>query len=194
MKTDEVIDRVLPQFFPKHWLDAPGIVFSDFPSRIRIGYVMREEGRYSYLIDDAFSALSITLEELHAAALANLARLPSASISIAKIPNGAEGWISATEDNFAAIRILLPAAQGEFRQALGEEFFVSLPHREDCFCWSLAQPAERQERNAREALAAFLHDDYNLTPDILLYSRGDFHLHREQIVGDPTAAPSCGSI
>lgn len=182
MKKDDVIDQVLPQFFPKHWLDAPGIVFTDFPSRIRIGYVLRDSGAYSYLVDEVFSGLRLCIEELHAAALKNLARLPSASISFGKVPGGSEAWIAATDDNFAAVRILLPTVQQQFRQALGDEFLVSLPHRDDCFCWSITQAPERQEKHAREALEDFLQDDYNLTPDILRYSHDGFRLDQEQVV------------
>jgi hypothetical protein len=177
---DNIINRVLPQFFPKHWLDAPGIVFTDFPSRIRIGYVLRGDGGYSYILDDEFAGLGICLHELHAAAVANLGGLPSASISIAKVPGGAEGWLHATDDNFAAARILLPDIQREFAEALGEPFLFSLSHRDDCFCWSLAQSQERQQTHVREALERFLQEDYNLTPDILCYSREGFTLHLEQ--------------
>ena len=181
VKKDDVINRVLPQFFPKQWLDNPGIVFTDFPSRIRIGYVLRSDGAYSYLVDDEFAELGIAIAELHAAAIANLARLPSASISIGKVPGGAEGWLHATDDNFAAARILLPGVQREFTEALGEQFLLSLSHRDDCFCWSLAQSPERQQKHAREALERFLQEDYNLTPDILRYSRDGFSLHLEQV-------------
>ncbi len=167
---DDVLNRVLPQLFPKHWLDAPGIVFNDFPSRIRIGYVLRGDGGYSYILDDDFAGLRISLQELHAAAVANLAGLPSASISIANVPGGAEGWLHATDDNFAAARILLPDVQREFTEALGEPFFFSLSHRDDCFCWSPAQSQERQQTHVREALVRFLQEDYNLTPDIVCYS------------------------
>lgn len=182
MNKDKVINRVLPQFFPKHWLDNPGIVFSDFPSRVRVGYVLRGDGGYSYIIDDQFAGLGISVGELHAAALANLALLPSASISIGKVPSGAEGWIHATDDNFAAARILLPTVQREFVDVLGEPFLVSLSHRDGCFCWSLAQSPERQQKHIREALVRFLEEDYNLTPDILRYSHEGFGLHLEQVV------------
>jgi hypothetical protein len=177
---DDVINRVLPQFFPQHWRDAPGIVFTDFPSRIRIGYVLRGDGSYSYILDDEFAGLGISLEELHAAALANLAGLPSASISIAKVPGGAEGWLHSTDDNFAAARILLPDVQRAFIEALGEPFLFSLSHRDDCFCWSPAQSQERQQTHVRGALQRFLQEDYNLTPDILCYSHEVFTLHLEQ--------------
>jgi uncharacterized protein YtpQ (UPF0354 family) len=182
MKTDEVIRCALPQFFPENWLDKPGLVFSDFPSCIRLGYVLRGGGNYSFVCEEDFSALSIGLEELHCAAVANLARLPSAEISIAKVAGGTEGWIRATEDNFAAVRILLPDVQEVFRQEIGDHFLITLPHRDDCFCWSPGQAKERQEKHTADALAAFLQERYNLTPDVLLFSQGRFHLHRQQII------------
>jgi hypothetical protein len=41
MKANEIVARVLPQFFPKEWLEGAGMVYSGFPSRIRVGYVLR---------------------------------------------------------------------------------------------------------------------------------------------------------
>lgn len=188
MNTEEIIRDVLPQFFPEHWLEPPGLVFSNFPSRIRVGYVTRADGGYSYLCAEEFSALSITVEELHFAALKNLASLPSAEISVGKVPGGSEGWIQSAEDNFAAARILLPEVQDVFRQELGEEFLVTLAHRDDCFCWSLTQSTERLEKHAEDALSAFLHEEYSLTPDILLCSQGRFLLHRQQVIPDSDAS------
>lgn len=189
VKTDEVITRVLPQFFPKHWLEAPGMVFADFPSRIRIGYVLQEASRYSYILEDDLHALRVSVEELHAVAIANLVRLPSANISIGKVPGGAEGWLSATDDNFAAVRILLPTVQQEFSRALGGQFLLTIPHRDDCFCWSLTQSQERQAQHARDALKDFSQDEYSLTPDVLLFSDGGFRLHVEQFAVKPCTTP-----
>jgi hypothetical protein len=180
MRADDFVARVLPQFFPKHWLDDADIAFSDFPSRIGIGYVLRREGAYSYLMQEELASLEMTLEQLHSAALSNLARLPSASISIARVPSGPEGWIAATDDNFAAVRILLPKVQVEFSAVFGAEFLFTLTNRDDCFCWSMTQEPERQERHARRALEDFLADDYNLTPDIFSFSQEVFRLHRQQ--------------
>jgi hypothetical protein len=141
------------------------------------------------MIDDQFAQLGISLQELHAAAVSNLAQLPSASISIGKVPGGAEGWLHAADDNFAAARILLPYVQREFTAALGEQFLVSLSHRDDCYCWSIAQSPERQQKHVREALERFLQEDYNLTPDILLFSGGTFSIHLEQ-EAEPGASPN----
>jgi hypothetical protein len=182
MTANEVLAEVLPQLFPRDWLDPPGIVFTDFPSRICIGYVLRGEAGYSYVVDEEFFGLNVSLDELHAAAVANLARLPSASITIGKVPSGAEGWISATDDNFAAARILVPDVQRQFVDALGEPFLVSLTDRDDCFCWSIAQSPDRQQTHIQEAVERFLREDYNLTPDILQCSRMGFTLHLEQVL------------
>jgi uncharacterized protein YtpQ (UPF0354 family) len=184
MRKDEVITHVLPQFFPEHWLNPPGLVYREFPSRIRVGYVVRNGGKYSYLCEKEFVEVSISLDDLYMAALTNLAGLPSAKISIGKLAGGAEAWISSAEDNFAAVRILLPKVQKLFQQEIGDEFLVTLPHRDDCFCWSPTQMADRQEKHAQDALTAFLHEEYKLTPDVLLCSGGKFKLHDQQATAE----------
>lgn len=184
LNKDEVLAKVLPQFFPAHWIELYGIAHKDFPSRIRIGYVLCDEGRYRYIQDYEYTALQLPAEDLHSAALANLRQLQSGRLSIAKVPGGFEGWLWSDEDNFAAARILLPVIQQQFHDELGDTFFVTIPHRDDCFCWSPAQSPERQEKHASEAMEAFLKEQYNLTPDILSCKQGEFRLHRQQPMPD----------
>ena len=173
-------EAVLPQFFPAAWLDdTPEIVFSDFPSRIRVGYVVRKDGAYSYLLKERFVPWGLTIEAVHASALDNLQKLPSAQIRIASVGGAAEGFISA-EDNFAAARLLLPEVRLKFASRLGDEFLATLPNRDQCFCWSQAQEGDRQLRHAADAVEDFATDDYNLTPDILLVNASRFRLFREQ--------------
>jgi uncharacterized protein YtpQ (UPF0354 family) len=181
MTSDDVLRIAFPQFFPAHWLDRSDIAFTGFPSCVRVGYVVREAGGYAYLMKDELAEMGLPVRTLHEVALENLSRLPSADITIGRVPGGAEGWISAA-DNFAAVRILLPSVRQTFREALGTEFCFVLPHRDACFCWSMTQPAERQSRHAAEAVEDFMQDDYCLTPDILLCSTNCFHVHREQPV------------
>jgi hypothetical protein len=179
MAFDDFRTVVLPQFFQASWLDDhPEIVFSDFPSRIRVGYVVREDGGYSYVLREHCSELRLTIEELHSFALDNLRGLPSGRITFADVPGGAEGFISA-DDNFAAARLLLPGVRGKFASRLGDEFLAVLPHRDERFCWSQTQDAERHSRHASEALEDFVADDYNLTPDILLVNAEGFRVYRD---------------
>ena len=171
---------VLPQFFPASWLDdAPDVVFSSFPSRIRVGYVTREDGAYSYLMNEQLKLSGLSLEALHSRALYNLSKLPSGRITFATVAGGVEGFIS-SDDNFAAARLLLPAVRAEFTARLGEEFLASIPLRDDCFCWSQAQDQDRQSRHAIEALEDFVSQEYSLTPDILRVTIGGFSLFQEQ--------------
>ena len=173
-------EEVLPQFFPAAWLnDAPEILFSDFPSRIRVGYVVRKNGAYSYLLNQELLESGLTIEGVHASALVNLQKLSSGKIRIARVGGAAEGFISA-EDNFAAARILLPTLRLEFASHLGHDFLATLPDRDQCFCWSQAQDVDRQLRHAAEAVEDFISEDYNLTPDILLVNPTTFRLFRKQ--------------
>lgn len=182
MTKDELLDAVYPQFFPENWLSKLklGLAFSVFPSRIRIGYVLRMESAYSFITAVDLDTYDLSLVDLHAAALANLAKLQGASIAIAKVPEGSEGWVFANDDNFAAARILLPNFQEEFSKELGPEFYVALACRDDCLCWSVNQSIERQTQHARKVFEIFREDEYNLTPDILLYCKGNFQMHLEQ--------------
>lgn len=185
MNLDAVRKSVLPQFFPAHWVgeyEYP-IVFSSFPSRICIGYVLRAEGSYSYLPPDDFETLGLSLSELHSFALDNLSALPSGRMTVAKPPGGAEAFLAA-DDNFAAARILLPEVQESLSSDLGDGFLVTLPHRDWCFCWSASQPQDRQERHAAEALEDYVKDDYRLTPDVLKWTQGTFTLLAAQNPGD----------
>jgi hypothetical protein len=166
-------------------------MFSEFPSRIRVGYVLREEGGYSYLLKDDFASLGLSLTDLHSFALDNLSALPSGRMTLAEPPGGAEGFIAA-DDNFAAARILLPKARQRLASKLGEEFLVTLPHRDWCFCWSVSQPHDRQSQHAAEALEDFMNEDYRLTPDILKATSDGFSLYRTQESAEPDAAADGG--
>jgi uncharacterized protein YtpQ (UPF0354 family) len=176
--TPSLQSQIYPQFFPAHWLeDAPEIVHSDFPSIIRIGYVLRVEGGYSYLTAPELRESQLTPRELHEVALDNLRALPMPGLSVGRTPGGPEAFLGETQDNFTAVRILLPVVQQALREELGDEFLVTLPCRDWMLCWSKSQAAERQAHNAADALKIFESDQYNLTPDILAWSQAGFRLH-----------------
>jgi uncharacterized protein YtpQ (UPF0354 family) len=178
---DQLLSDVLPQFFPANWLaDAPDLVFTDFPSRIRIGYVVRAEGGYSYVMRPTLEEAGTSVEALHSSALDNLGAMPCEGLRVGKTPGGPEAFLTGVDDNFYAARLLLPNVQAAIAQELGVEYFVAIPCRDWFICWSKNQSKEWQERNVAKALADFLNDDYNLTPDILLRSKDGFSLHLAQ--------------
>ena len=183
--SSEVASVVLPQFFPEQWLvDAPEIVHTDFPSRIRIGYVVRGDGGYSYLMREELEASRLTLSQLRERALRKLGALTMPKFHVARTPGGAEAFLSDDVDNFTAVRILLPVVRQALAAQLGAEHYAAIPCRDWFICWSKNQHAEYQEKNLRNAREAFLKDEYHLTPDILEVSGSGFHLHSEQTVDD----------
>ena len=172
------MSSVVPQFFPAHWLeDSPDIAFTDFSSCIRIGYVIRGDGQYSYLHRDELAKAGLTLCELHSTALHNLHSLTPIHFSVAKTPGGSEAFLGDTDDNFRAARILLPEVHEALVGELGEEYFAAIPCRDWFFCWSKQQAHEWQARNISQARSDFLDDDYRLTPDILWRSKTGFSLY-----------------
>jgi hypothetical protein len=180
----ELLDGALPQFFPAHWLtDAPDIVATDFPSRIRIGYVLRSDGGYSYVMRPQLEIAETSMAELHAAALRNLRAMPMPELKIGRTPGGPELYLGETEDNFTASRILLPDVQRAIADQLGPEYFAAIPCRDWFICWSRHQVDEWKSRNAESAKQAFMDDEYNLSPDVYLVSSGHFSIYLDQSDG-----------
>jgi uncharacterized protein YtpQ (UPF0354 family) len=177
----EAFSGAVPQFFPAQWLEnAPDLAFTDFPSRIRVGYVVRQDGGYSYIMRHTLEEAGVSVNELHTYALQNLRELPCPGLTVGKTPGGPEAFLTDVADNFRAVRILLPAVQNALVRAIGEEFLVAIPCRDWFVCWSKAQSTEWQEKNIAQARSDFIQDDYNLTPDILLRSKAGFSLFLRQ--------------
>ena len=177
----ELLNSVLPQFFPAHWLaNAPDIVATNFPSRIRIGYVQRGDGGYSYVMRPQLESAKTSLDELHTSALRNLRSMPMPELRIGQTPGGPELYLGETEDNFTAARILLPDVQRVFAEQLGAEYFAAIPCRDWFICWSQNQVDEWKLRNIASAKKTFVDDEYNLSPDVFLVSGGKFSVHLDQ--------------
>jgi hypothetical protein len=183
MEDDLLTSAVIPQFFPAHWLqDAPDIVHTAFPSRIRIGYVIRREGGYAYVMQGELEAAGLSLAHLHEAAVENLRALPCPDLNVAQTPGGPEAWLGDAADNFNAARLLMPALQGMLAADLGEPFYAVLPCRDWFTCWSRKQSPEWQTKNKAEAVETFLGDKYNLTPDVFVFEGGRFRMGEVQEV------------
>jgi uncharacterized protein YtpQ (UPF0354 family) len=176
-----LLDNVLPQFFPANWLeDAPDLAAADFPSRIRIGYVIRGGGYYSFVMRPELECASVSLSELHEASLRNLRSRPMPELKIGLTPGGPELYLGETDDNFVASRILLPDVQRVFALELGSAYYAAIPCRDWFICWSQNQSDEWKARNAASAKQTFIDDEYNLSPDVFLVSDGNFSVFLNQ--------------
>ena len=162
MSTSAVI---LPQFFPSLWRTKYGLAGSDFAPGVCLGLVERtDEGYYSFLPSDASAAADLET------GLSNLAKLnDDVSVHVAHPENAAVIWITA-EDNFAAVRMLVPTIKAQLISELGERFLFTIPSRDVCLFWSANAPPDLTSKHAREAIEDFESEEYNLTSRVLVYS------------------------
>ncbi len=164
------VQGLLPQFFPEWWRGQYGIVGMTFAEGVALGFVRRGRGGYSYLLKDDFRALGIQEAEMVSKALDNLAELNGrVALKIARPPGATVAWIDA-EDNFAAVRLLLPEVKARLVKELGERLLFTIPSRDLCLCWNASAPPQLTEKHAREVIEAFDDEEYNLTPSVLVFT------------------------
>jgi hypothetical protein len=90
----------------------------------------------------ALEEAGISLNALHESALQNLHALPLPGLTVGKTPGGPEAFLGEVDDNFHAIRILLPVVEEALAHELGDEYFVAIPCRDWFVCWSKNQTPE----------------------------------------------------
>jgi hypothetical protein len=161
---------VLPQFYPTHWGESCCVHGIEFVDVVSVGFVLRSQGTYSYILKHDLTNYDIPPEDLLSAALVNLSELDAgASMHLARPPGATVLWIAA-EDNFVAVRLLLPAVQDFIQQKIGPRFFFTIPSRDDMFVWNSDAPQELTDQHLREAAENFATDDHNLSPYGYVYS------------------------
>ena len=162
---------LLPQFFPRSWEDEHDVFGAAFTEDVTVGFVSRGHGGYSYLLATDARARALSHENLLPEALHNLAKMrDGAELKIARPPGSTVAWVSA-DDNFAAVRMLLPWVKSKLLAELGEGFLFTLPSRDLCLFWTASSPAEVSEKHAREAREDYeSEEEYNLSPHVYVYT------------------------
>lgn len=159
---------VLPQFFPREWQDAYSIYGIPFTEDVSLGFVVREAGGYSYVLEE--DAENTSLDALLETGLGNLAGFgDNKQLHSASPPGATVIWLTA-DDNFIAVRLLLPKVQEFIRRRLGESFLFTIPSRDQFLAWDLDAPLDTTLKHAQVARADFDSDEYNLSPHVYVYS------------------------
>jgi hypothetical protein len=161
--------KYLPQFFPKPWEAECDVLGMSFTEDVSIGFVLRENGGYSYLLkaDEVHNAIDSKM--LLKEAISNLAELSiGAELKIAWPPGAVVAWINAN-DNFAAIRILVPKVVNILKQELGNSFYFTIPSRDLVLCWNKSAPQSITNTHLDEAAEDFQTEEYNLSPHGFIY-------------------------
>ncbi len=163
------VELLLPQFFPSTWHQELGVFGVDFVSGVSIGFVVREDNGFVFLLADEIETLSVGVTELLPKALANLSQLREASIKIAYPENATVAWLE-SNDNFSSIRMLLPEVRAKLAEKLGPEFLFTIPSRDLCFFWTAKASKENYVKFAAEAQEDFESEEYNLSPGVFVFS------------------------
>ncbi len=159
--------RIIPQLFPAGWTDDYQVFGIPFTEEVSIGFVAREDGRYSYVMQHDVDTPS---DQLLTLALANLATLEEGvALKVARPPGATVVWIEAP-DNFGAVRLLLPSVKEMLFQELGSDFLFTIPSRDLILCWTAAAPKALTDKHAHEALEDFQSEEYNLSPHVYRYT------------------------
>jgi hypothetical protein len=165
-----VRDNLLPQFFPRSWEDEYNAFGIAFTEDVTLGFVNRGDGGYSYLLKADAQALACSHAHLLSESLSNLAQLSDAAeVKIARPPGSTVAWVKA-EDNFIAVRMLLPSVRSKVAKELGERYLFTVPSRDLCLCWAISSPTDLSEKHAREAEEDFASEEYNLSPHVYIYT------------------------
>jgi hypothetical protein len=164
------MENLLPQFYPSSWKEEFNLIGSDFSPGVCLGLIERVDGGYSFVTKDDLAQSGKVFDELLSVAVSHLANLKDGvEIHLAKPMGATVAWLT-SEDNFAAVRMLLPQVKSKLKSELGEHFLFSIPSRDLCLFWNSDAPTLLTEKHAKEASEDFESEEYNLTPNVLVYS------------------------
>ncbi len=173
----------LPQFFPKFWTEEYGVYGISFTDDVSIGFILKSSNSYSFLLNDDFNHLEVSEEELYNKSFDNLRNISdSFDIHVAE-PNGSKVIWWFLDDNFNAVRLLLPEVVNYLKSELGENFLFTIPSLGNVLCWKIASSSELTEKHLKEAIEDFGSEEKQLSPNIYIYDniRPLKHLNFENI-------------
>jgi hypothetical protein len=162
---EQVKDRILPMIILQGEGEAEGnaggaaIVAEPLVEGLQIAYAIDSDRTIAYIPQAAFARWTISMDDLHDIAIANLvARSESISAHAAADEDGEVNLILfQTMDGFDASRILLPTLHERLREHLGSPFAAGIPNRDILLCF-------RNDEETVERLKDKIADDYRQMP------------------------------
>ncbi|ABC30320.1 conserved hypothetical protein [Hahella chejuensis KCTC 2396] len=159
-----------PQFCPSNWCDEYGVFGIPFTNEVSIGFVKVIESGYSYLLTSEFDGLGYNRDSLLSSSIDALGDDTSkVHMKVARPTGATVVWLEA-EDNFAAVRMLLPAVQAFVKKHVGDEVLFTIPSRDLVLLWNADAPVSLTNKHRLEAQEDFKNDDYALSPDVYKFT------------------------
>jgi hypothetical protein len=136
-----------------------GVVSQPLVEGLLIAYAIDQDRTIAYISGSRFDKWGVSLEQLHQAAIENLAgRSEAISAHAAQDESGKVNLILfQTMDGYDASRILLPTLHDRLREHLGSPFAAGIPNRDILLCF-------RDEPETVSRLRKQIADDYRRMP------------------------------
>lgn len=177
--TDTTNIRYLPQFFPIYWTEEYGIYGISFVDEISIGFVERENGSYSYLLNDNFTKLDISPTDLLESSIKNLENeFDNCEIKEYKLNGGSVAFWNSENDNFTAVRLLSSKYVSVLKNIFKCDFYFSIPDRDLITIWQTTDQAEI-EKFKNETIEDFENSEYQLSKSIYRFSEIKVKLNQQ---------------
>lgn len=166
--------KYLPQFFPEFWMDEYGIYGLPFVEEICIGFIEREDGAYSYLLNKDFLNLGITSSELLKISIKNLeSEFEDCDIKVYKLKGGKVAFWNSENDNFTAVILLSSKYSSTLNEIFESNFYFSIPDRDLITCWATTD-IDENEKFENEALEDYENSEYGLSR--IIYTLNDIKI------------------
>ena len=137
---DAVRELIMPMLKPADYIQPDGptarLVGRDWLDTVIICYVIRGTKTFRFVTDYDLNRWGMDLEQLHALAVENLARMPWPDRIEGSGPSGRRVGIVSTRDSFDAARLLHPELHHLFSQVLGSPFLAGVPDRDTLVVFS----------------------------------------------------------
>lgn len=158
--------KYLPEFFQKSWETEYEVFGIKFTNEVSIGFIERLESGYSFMSLKEFHELKLTSKELLSRAIDNLRdSIIECELKIYKLSGGKVCFWNSENDNFTAVRILLPEIQKIVKGKISENFNFSIPSRDIITCWKSESDSENLKFD-KETKEDFNEEEYNLSKEI----------------------------
>ena len=162
-------DRILPMVVPATAADAyKGTVHSPLVDGLLVAYAIDQDRTISYIPRERFQTWSVSVDDLHELAIANLvARSEQLAAHAAEDEDGSVNLILfQTMDGYDASRILLPTLHERLREYLGSPFGAAIPNRDMLLCFR--NDDETVDRLRKQVAADYRSMPHQVTSQLLL--------------------------
>lgn len=167
---EDLRDRIFPMVIPQAPADLQlgSMVTQPFVANLVIAYALDQDRTIDYIPLSRFKQWDMSIDDLHAAAMANLVR-KSEALNAHAAPDDGGGVsliIFQAMDGYDASRILLPTLHNRLREYLGSPFAAAIPNRDILLCFKNDAPTVDKYRE--QIVADYRQMPHQVTEQLLL--------------------------